>query len=180
MGASNQKKKQANSLKKAMRQLPFPVAIATAAVGKEKRGITIGSFTSLSLDPPLISFNIDREAQIYPLITRATHFSVHLPQPEQAKLCDHFSISGLSSDEQFESINYQRNSYGTPVLKEIPTVIQCRAYDQISAGDHIIIIGEVAEVEQENENPSILYYDRSYREIGAIAPKEEPNIKRVG
>ncbi|SMO36999.1 flavin reductase family protein [Fodinibius sediminis] len=174
------KQDNAESLKEAMRQLPFPVAIATAAIGKEKRGITIGSFTSLSLSPPLISFNIDHEAQIHPLISRATHYAVHLPQPEQSSLCDHFAISGQTSEEQFEDVDYFRSSYGSPILRAIPTIIQCRSYEKVKAGDHTIMIGEVVEVEQRNSRPSVLYYDRSYRSIGPSVPDKKPKVKRAG
>lgn len=174
------KKEQANALKKAMRQLPFPVAIATAAVGKEKRGITIGSFTSLSLDPPLISFNVDSDSQMHPLIKRATHFAIHLPQPGQSSLCEHFAQSGLTGSEQFNGMDHYRNRYGNPVLRNISTVLDCRAYKQITAGDHTIIVGEVLEVEQENTNAGILYYNRSYRRVGEIVPKKNANIKRAG
>lgn len=163
-----------------MRQLPFPVTIATAAIGKEKRGITIGSFTSLSLTPPLISFNIDHEAQIHSLISRATHYAIHIPQPDQAKLCNHFAISGQTGAEQFEKIDYYRSAYGSPVLRNISTVIQCRAYDQLKAGDHTIIVGEVVEIDQENENPGVLYHDRSYRSVGQSVPEEKTKVKRAG
>lgn len=163
-----------------MRQLPFPVAIATAAIGKEKRGITIGSFTSLSLNPPLISFNIEREAQMHPLLSRATHFAVHLPQPDQRTLCDHFATSGQTGKEQFRAVDHHRNRYGSPVLKDISTVIQCRSYDQIKAGDHSIFVGEVLEVDQQNTNASLLYYNRSYRSVGEIVPDKKSEIKRAG
>lgn len=176
---TSSKQKQAEALKKAMRQLPSPVAIATAAIGKKKRGITIGSFTSLSLDPPLISFNIDRDAQMHPLITRATHFAIHLPEPNQAYLCDHFATSGQSGAEQFKEIENSRSAYGSPILRNITTVIQCRAYDQIKTGDHSIIIGEVVEVRQDNTNARLLYYDRSYRSVGEKVPKKSINIKRA-
>lgn len=174
------KKETAESLKKAMRQLPFPVTIATAAIGKEKRGITIGSFTSLSLDPPLISFNIDHEAQIHGLIKRATHFAIHIPQPDQSNLCDHFAISGQTGEEQFEGVDYYRSAYGSPILNGISTVIQCRSYDQLKAGDHTIIIGEVVEIDQQNEKPGVLYHDRSYRLVGQSVPKQKLKVKRAG
>lgn len=171
------KKEQAEALKEVMRQLPFPVAIATAAIGKHRRGITIGSFTSLSLDPPLISFNIDREAQMHPLLSRATHFAVHLPQADQSKLCDHFAKSGQTSEEQFRAVEHYRSAYGSPILRNIPTAIQCRAYDQIKAGDHTIFIGEVVEVEQQNTEASILYYNQSYRSVGEIVPDKKSEIR---
>ena len=160
------KKEQAKALKKVMCQLPFPVAIATTAVGKEKRGITIGSFTSLSMQPPLISFNIDKEAQFHDLLSRTTHYAVHLPKPEESPLCNHFATSGLTPEEQFNSVEHYRNSYGNPVLKNISTVIQCRAYEQFEAGDHTIVVGEVLDVDQQSGESIVLYYNRSYRTVG--------------
>jgi flavin reductase (DIM6/NTAB) family NADH-FMN oxidoreductase RutF len=163
---SSTKDKQAVKLKRAMRQLPFPVTIVTAADGEEKQGITVGSFTSLSLKPPLISSNIDREAQIHALLTGASYYAVHILLPEQSDLCNHFAISGLTAEERFEPVEYHRNTYGTPILEEASTVIQCRAYDQFEAGDHTILAGEVLEVEQQHLEPAILYYDRVYRSVG--------------
>jgi len=168
---TSSKKNAAEALKQTMRQLPFPVAIATAAIGKEKRGVTIGSFTSLSMEPPLISFNIDRDSQIHDLISRATHFAVHLPNPDQCKLCDHFAIPDQSSEEQFGTIDHYRNGYGSPILKDITTFIQCRAYEKFEAGDHTIIVGEVVEIDQQDGEPRVLYYDRSYRSVGQEIPK---------
>lgn len=170
----------ANHLKSAMRQLPFPVTIVTTAIGKEKRGITIGSFTSLSLSPPLICFNVDHDAQIHDLITRATHYAVHIPQPEQSELCDHFSVSGQSAKEQFNSIDHYRSGYGIPILNNISTVIQCRSYDKIEAGDHTIIVGKVVRVRQEDKSAGVLYYDRSYRSVGSEVPEEKKSVRRAG
>ncbi|MDX1639125.1 MAG: flavin reductase family protein [Balneolaceae bacterium] len=160
------KKKNAEDLKAVMRQFPFPVTVVTAAVGKEKRGITIGSFTSLSMDPPLVSFNLDAEAQMHDLIDKITHFAVHFPGTKQAAICDHFATPDMTGEEQFEDIDFHRSKYGTPVLNDAGAVMQCRLYNRFKAGDHTIIVGEVVEIDQPNEEASILYYDRSYRCIG--------------
>lgn len=98
----------------------------------------------------------------------------------QAHLCDHFAQSGQTSEEQFEHIADYRSAYGSPVLKNISTAIQCRSYDQIEAGDHTIVIGEVVEVKQDNTKAGILYYNRSYRTVGKIVPEKKISIKRAG
>jgi flavin reductase (DIM6/NTAB) family NADH-FMN oxidoreductase RutF len=163
---TSSKDNQAVKLKRAMRQLPFPVTIVTADDGEEKQGITVGSFTSLSLNPPLISFNIDRKARIYDLLMRASHYAVHILLPEQSDLCNHFAASGLTTEEQFEPVEHHCNVHGIPILEEASTVIQCRAYDRFEAGDHTIMAGEVLEIEQQHLEPAILYYDRVYRSVG--------------
>lgn len=167
---NSSKQKNAEALKHTMRQLPFPVAIATTAVGKEKRGVTIGSFTSLSMEPPLISFNVDITSQIHNLIVRATHFAVHLPQTKHCSLCDHFALPGQSSEEQFSKIEHHRSGYGSPILERIPTVIQCRSYEHFKVGDHSIIVGEVVEINQRSEEPAVLYHNQAYRSVGKKVP----------
>lgn len=154
----------AENLKNTMSNLPFPIAIVTAAYGKQKRGVTVGSFTSLSMNPPLISFNIDCNSQICSLMERATHYTVHLPLPDDSHLCDHFATSGLTGKEQFSEVDHYRNAYGSPVLNAISTVIQCRAYNKFQAGDHLIMAGEVIEVNQRSKKAGILYYGQSFRQ----------------
>ena len=167
------KKKNAEDLKSVMRKLPFPVTVVTASVGKEIRGITIGSFTSLSMDPPLVSFNLDFNAQMYDLVDKITHFAVHFPSPDKAYICDHFATPDRTGEEQFEEVAYERSQYGTPVIQDVATVVHCRLYNRLEAGDHLIVIGEVIDVSQPPEVAGVLYYNRTYRTVGA--PIEEPS-----
>ncbi len=175
------KKDTAVKLKETMRQIPSPVVIVTAAFGKQRRGTTVGSFTSLSLNPPLVSFNIDRQSQMHDVLERATHFGIHLPLPKDEKLCNHFAKPDQSGEQQFQAVSQFRNGYGTPVLKQISSFLQCRAYDRLEAGDHTIFVGEVTEInEQERKQAGIFYCDRKYRSIGKPAVNNNSPIKRVG
>ncbi|NNE36302.1 MAG: flavin reductase, partial [Rhodothermales bacterium] len=61
-----------------MRRVASPVTVVTAGRGDEARGITIGSFTSASLDPPLITFNLSRRARMHSLLPRTDRFVVHV------------------------------------------------------------------------------------------------------
>jgi 3-hydroxy-9,10-secoandrosta-1,3,5(10)-triene-9,17-dione monooxygenase reductase component len=153
-------------LRAVMRQVPSPVTVVTAASTDEMRGITIGSFTSVSLDPPLISFNIAHDAQMYDLITTAEYFSVHVLQEEQAHLGNHFAIPDLTGAEQFTSVASQRSEWGTPVLDGALAVLHCRPYAFYEAGDHTIVVGEVLEVMLQEGGRPILYYRRAYRSVG--------------
>lgn len=150
-----------------MRRLPCPVAIVTASSENETRGITIGSFTSLSLDPPLISYNIRQDAQMHPVLAEVRYFSVHIPGPAQAKLCNRFAVTDITGSEQFSGLSYFFSEYGTPVLRDTVAVIHCKKHDRVTAGDHSIIIGEVLDVDlNESNQSSILYFNRAYHKIG--------------
>ena len=155
------------SLRKVMRQLPYPVTIVTASAGEQIRGVTIGSFTSLSMEPPLVSFNIEHKAQMFPLLAEANHFVVHIPGTSQAELCNRFAVPDLSGTEQFARINYSLNDQDVPVLKGVVAVIHCQKYDLIEAGDHSVVVGEVLKIERhKTEEPGILYFNQAYHEVG--------------
>lgn len=156
-------------LRALMRHVPSPVTVITAALGSEKRGITIGSFTSTSLDPPLITFNLARDAQMYPLMLEADRFVVHVMAEHQAQIANNFSIGDSTSEEQFAGIDHSLDEHGTPVLDEALSTIFCRKHAVYDAGDHVIVVGEVIEIEDAVEVRPLVYYGRSYHQIGSIA-----------
>ena len=154
------------SLRQTMRRVPSPVTVVTAATEREARGITIGSFTSVSLEPPLICFNVDRSARMHPVITEASRFAVHILGDHQAHLSDHFAIPDLSGAEQFESVAHRINAHGTPILDDVTAVFHCTPHDAFEAGDKTIIIGQVVEIDADVDRGAVLYYQRSYRAVG--------------
>jgi flavin reductase (DIM6/NTAB) family NADH-FMN oxidoreductase RutF len=145
------------SLRVAMRRVPSPVVVVTAADAEDARGITIGSFTSVSLDPPLISFNVGKEARMYPLIMRADRFLVHILSEAQADLGNHFAVPDLSGAEQFAPVPHHIDAAGTPVLDAVLAVLHCRPYAFVEAGDHAIVVGEVLDVDEGATGRPILY-----------------------
>lgn len=155
-------------LRAAMRRVPSPVTIVTATDGREMRGITIGSFTSVSLTPPLISFNVAHASRMHALITaRTERFAVHILAEDQAHLSDHFAVPGRTGAEQFAGLAYRRDAGGTPLLDDVLAIFHCARYAVYPAGDHSLLIGEVLKVERRGEGTPLLYFDRSYRNVGA-------------
>ena len=105
-----------------MPQVPSAVTVVTAGREDELGGMTIGSFTSVSLDPLLISLNVACEAQMHDLIVGAERFAVHLLSDEQAVLSNHFSVLDHRGDEPFAAIPYRLDPCGItirPALQEL-------------------------------------------------------------
>lgn len=158
-------------LRAVMRRLPSPVTVVTVQGEREMRGITIGSFTSTSLDPPLISFNVEQAAQMHDVLVGATHYAVHLLGVDQAHLSDHFAMPERTGAEQFASVAFHRDARGTPVLDDVLAVLHCTHYAVYEAGDHSIFVGEVVEVEEGWPGEPLVYFNRAYRRVGeAVAP----------
>ncbi len=157
-------------LRLAMRRVPSSVTVVTAAARGEIRGITVGSFTSVSLDPPLISFNVAREASMHRVIVGANNFAVHLLADTQADLSTVFAEPHRVGEEQFEKIDHTMGEFGVPVLVDVAVVFHCVVWAVHPAGDHSLVIGRVRGVDKGEDTGPLVYFDRSYHHLGDRLP----------
>jgi len=153
------------NFRETMRRVPTPVTVVTAADREEARGATIGSFTSVSLEPPLISFNVAVESQIEVLLRRASHFAVHLLGEQQSGLCDHFAVPEQAGHDQLDAAPHHLTPDGTPILEEAQAVLHCRLHTSYEAGDHRIIVGRVLTIDEREPKQPLVYYQQSYRSV---------------
>jgi 3-hydroxy-9,10-secoandrosta-1,3,5(10)-triene-9,17-dione monooxygenase reductase component len=161
----NQKSDNAEELKEVMRLLPYPVTVVTTAAGNRQRGITIGSFTSLSMEPPLISFNVTKDSQMHELLEIAEQFVVHIPGSGQQEICTRFALPDQSDEEQFQGIRFKQSENKPPVLEGVIAEIHCSMYNLVEAGDHSIVIGKVESIKRNREELSILYCNGAYQTL---------------
>jgi len=153
-----------------MRRVPSPVVVVTARGPQEARGITIGSFSSVALDPPLVSFNVARDSRMFNVIEACEWFAVHVLGEDQAHLAKQFAVPGLSGSEQFESVPHVYDVHGTPILEGGSAVLYCRTHDSLPAGDHRLYVGRVVDVEERSDQGAVLYYKSDYRGVGKELP----------
>ena len=116
------------------------VTIVTAAAGTELAGVTANSFSSLSLDPPLILWSLRKKSSSLECFRRASHFAVNVLAADQSDLASRFASSG---GDKFGPIRWQAGRGGAPILGEVAAVLECRLYRLDDGGDHVILIGEV-------------------------------------
>lgn len=152
-------------LRHVMRLVPSPVTVVTVG-GDAPRGVTIGSFTSLSLDPPLVQFNLMRESHMRPFLREGDRFNIHVLRDDQATLAYHFAVPGLSPEGQFLAVPFGPDAHGTPVLDERLSVLFCRVQRLVEAGDHVLVIGRVEATEGPGDGAPLLYLDRAFRRVG--------------
>ncbi|MEM1044324.1 MAG: flavin reductase family protein [Bacteroidota bacterium] len=155
-----------DQLRGVMRRVASPVTVVTAAANGTLRGATIGSFTSVSLDPPLVSFNVQKASAFHGVLTRAEAFAVHLLGTDQADLATHFALPDIEGSAQFETVPHTRSPDGVPVLGGTSGVLHCAPWAVHDAGDHALVLGRVLRVEAGDAAGPLLYYDRSYRAVG--------------
>jgi len=122
-------------------------------------GITANSFTSVSLEPPLILWNIDKRSNTLQAFFEAERFAVNVLREDQQSLAEHFARSESVS---FEGIDYRLNGSAVPMLENSLACMECRTDQIIEAGDHYIIIGEIESFVSNDAEP-LLFFAGDYR-----------------
>ena len=118
---------------------PTGVCIITCSVDDEKLGMTMSSFNSLSLDPALGLFSIDRRANGLPLWERAQGYAIHVLSEGQAALSNRFARPG----DKWSGVDTREGLYGSPLLGGVAACFECRAHRVIDAGDHRLFIAAI-------------------------------------
>ncbi len=125
-------------------------------------GITANSFSSVSLDPPLILWNIAKESNSLKDFLAADHFAVHILTSEQEALSQHFA---RTDHTLFDNVKYSDSQHGVPLLPDCLAVFECSTHAIYEAGDHHIIVGHVDSFSWERADP-LLFFSGNYRDLG--------------
>ena len=157
-----------DALRAVMRNVPSPVTVVTYAGFDGPRGVTIGSFTSVSLAPPLVSFNLMLNSQTHDDLLGVDHFLVQILSADQAFIGERFAHPELSSTAQFDGIPHRTDEYGIPWLEGILATVFCRPFETMPAGDHTLVLGEVLEATMHRAGRPLVYYQNAYREVGDV------------
>ena len=161
------------SLRKVMRRLPAPVTVVTTAFEDTFRGITIGSFTSTSLEPALVSLNVSRESPMVDLLSRSGRFVVHFLREDQSPMAERFAIPNMAGPGQFEGIPYSTSDEGLPLIGNVLARLECSLQDVHDAGDHVIVVGIVRRATELEDGRPLLYYDREYVSVASGAASDD-------
>ena len=137
------------------------VVTCTAADGRPC-GITANSFSSVSLDPPQILWNIAKVSNSLQAYLEAERFAIHVLRDDQRPLAEHFA---RTDHTVYEGIDYTLSGDGVPILPGVLARFDCRTDTIHESGDHHIIVGEVIEHVQAEGEP-LLFYAGNYRLLG--------------
>ena len=128
------------AFRRCLGQFATGITVVTTRSGDAHCGLTVNSFTSLSLDPPLVLFCIDRRAGSLPAFLEASHFAVNILGSRQVHLSRHFANP---SAEKFASVPWRAGRTGVPVLEDVVAHFECRRVAAHDGGDHVIVVGHV-------------------------------------
>lgn len=148
-------------LRRTLGQFATGVTVVTARCPSgQKVGMTANSFTSVSMDPPLVLWCPSKNAPSLPQFAEATHFAVNVLSSEQEALARRFSTP---APDKFAELELVEGAGGTPILPGSLARFECRTVQCIEAGDHIVFIGEVERFSTATGTPLIFH-------AGALRP----------
>ena len=155
-----------DKLRHIMRQWTTGVSLVTSASGSERQGMTVSSFTSVSLTPPLILVCLETAATTRQLIADKRSFAVSILAQDQAMISDRFAGRLPNLDDRFSGLEVRLTTSGHPVPVGVLAYFDCRVVDELEAGTHTIYVAEVIGGDVLRRDEPLLYYDRAYRELG--------------
>ncbi len=133
-------------LREVMRRFPAPVAVVTAEVDGERFGLTVGSFLSLSLTPPLVGISIGKDSSSHEPIRQAGGWAASLLGADQRHIAQHFARSGIPPLALWIGVDVRDGRRG-PLVDGAIGWLECRTVSEHEAGDHTIFVGEVESIQ---------------------------------
>lgn len=138
--------------------------ITTVDEEGEPVGLTANSFSSVSLDPPLVLFCLDKGSLSLPIFQAAEHFSITVLADTQEELSTNFASQ---SPDKWDGVDYKICTNGCPYFEHALAVLECDTDAIHDAGDHVIIVGRVTAFSVDADRSPLLYYRGRYARIGA-------------
>ena len=140
------------------------ITIVSGIDDGEPIGFPCQSFFSVSIDPPLISFSVMKTSTTYPRIAAAGRFAVNVLAHDQHEIANQFARRGT---DKWAGVAWNPAASGNPIIADTLMWVDCEAWAEHEAGDHLIVIGSVvgmSPAEWHREEP-LLYFKGSYRHL---------------
>ena len=142
------------------------VVVAAVDQEGEPMGLSLGTFTSVSLNPQMIGFFADAASTTWPRIRECDHFAVNVLSASQAELARSFARSGT---DKFAGVKWHPGLHGCPIIEETSMAMVCELEAEYDAGDHSFVLGRVLEFELFHDGAPLIFY---LGEFGTFAPPE--------
>ena len=153
-------------LRNTMGKFATGVTVVTADNAGARRGMTANAFSSLSLDPPLALVCVDQKAGFLGTIQGARKFAINFLAEDQKSTSDWFAGKGRDAEDQFAEIPHEAGENGAPVITGALATLECETHEELSGGDHIIVVGRVTRIiTGEDLREPLLFYAGAYRKM---------------
>ena len=155
-------------LRSAMRYWATGVAVVATRYEEVRHGMTVNSFTSVSLDPPLIIVTLDQSARTHNLVQESRVFGVTILSARQEEIANRFAGRHTEDQDRFEGLEIETLVTGSPFIKGGMAYVDCRVEFTHTIGHNTLFIAEVIAFQTNPEtrmDGPLLYYFREYRSL---------------
>ena len=153
-------------LRNALGRFATGIAVVLAHDEDGPVGVTVNSFSSVSLDPPLVLFSMARSLYSLSRLQRAPAYATNVLMEGQEAISNRFARAGA---DKFADLLLRRGVSGAPVLDPMLACFECLPYAEYDGGDHVIFVGRVVHLHVEGEGDPLLYYRGGYRSLARSA-----------
>lgn len=136
--------------------------ITTVTEDGEAMGMTANSFSSVSLDPPLVLWSLQNNSDVYDLFASPRYFAINVLATEQQDMSNQYARKGQHGLEQ---AHYRPGKYGAPIIRDALVSFECELDATHEGGDHLIIVGRVRDLHTRPTGNPLLFYSGGYREL---------------
>jgi 4-hydroxyphenylacetate 3-hydroxylase, reductase component len=142
----------------------FATGVVVAAVidtAGAPHGLTVSSFTSVSLHPPLVLICLGHAVTNIEQFRQASHFGLSILGEEERRISDRFAQKG---HDRFDGVEWRRGETGVPLLMHALATLECAAHQRFTSGDHDILVGEVVRIHAKDGAP-LIHFEGRYRKL---------------
>jgi flavin reductase (DIM6/NTAB) family NADH-FMN oxidoreductase RutF len=147
-------------LRDALGRFVTGVTVVTTMTPRGPLGMTVNSFSSVSLDPPLVLWSPARKSSRFTAFEASTHFAIHVLAEDQRSIAEHFARIG-----HFGAIPHRPGHGEAPLIEGASARLECLHAVHYDGGDHLIVVGEVLRVAETDRSP-LLYFRGAYLGLG--------------
>ena len=136
--------------------------ITTVSESGEAMGMTANSFSSVSLEPPLVLWSLQNNSDVYDVFARPRYYAINVLSLEQQS---HSSLYAKKGQHALDPTHFTDGAHGAPVIRDALVTFECELEATHEGGDHLIIVGRVHDLHHRADGEPLLFYAGGYREL---------------
>lgn len=155
-------------LRHAMRAWTTGVTVVTATHAGQQYGMTVNSFTSISLEPPLVSLALKKLTHTHELVEKSGEFAITILSAAQKEYSDRFAGKHPEIKDRFEGVSTEALAIPAPLLKDGIAYFNCRVVNSMPVGENTLFVAEVIAAQGEGTGEPLVYHNRVYWKLAAL------------
>lgn len=145
---------------------PTGVSVITSVSDSGERwGLAVGTFTAISLDPPLVGFMPDKASSSWKQIEKTGVFCVNILSAAQLDMCRRFAARG---GDKFGGVSHGHSPGGLPLLDDVLAWVECGIEKVVELGDHVLVVGAVRALDRVSDNAPLLFHRGGYHTLNSL------------